>query len=49
MSATAHIGRKQSLGMGKESASGTSVAATYRIPKSSGVLKPVITNIEDDS
>lgn len=35
-----HIGRKQEIGLGKESTSGTSVAAAIWFPKTSGVFKP---------
>lgn len=45
----AHIARKQSLGIGKETTAGTQVSALYWLPKSKGVLKPVIETIEDDS
>ena len=49
MPVNAHIARKQSLWIGKESTAGTQVSATYWLPKSKWVLKPVITTIEDDS
>src|SRR3954447_24870708 len=42
-----HIGRKQSIGLGKETVSGTSVAATIWIPKLDGSLTPENTTAED--
>src|SRR3954447_16712780 len=44
--ASEHIGRKQSIGLGKESASGTSVAASIWIPKIDGQFAP--TNVTAD-
>lgn len=38
--ANEHIGRKQEIGIGKESVSGTAVSASAWIPKVSGVFKP---------
>lgn len=38
--ANEHIGRKQEIGIGKESTSGTSVAASVWFPKMSGAFKP---------
>jgi hypothetical protein len=42
-----HIGRKQSLGMGKETTAGTSAAATRWVPKISGKFVPENTVAED--
>lgn len=47
MTCTAHIGRKQSIGIGKESTSGTQVAASDRLAKTSGAMTPVVTTIKD--
>ena len=45
-----HIGRRQSIGLGRESvASGTSAAATAWLPKVSGVFKPTFEKAKDDS
>lgn len=44
-----HIGRKQAIGIGKESSAGTPVAATAWIPKKSGAFKPVFEKAKDDS
>ena len=45
-----HIGRRQSIGLGRESvASGTSAAATAWLPKVSGVFKPKFESVKDDS
>lgn len=44
-----HIGRKQSIGIGKETTSGTPVSAAVWIPKLSGSFAPKITTTEDDS
>src|SRR2546423_135449 len=45
--ASEHIGRKQSIGLGKESASGTSVAAGRWIPKISGEFTPTNYTADD--
>lgn len=42
-----HIGRKQSIGLGKESVSGTSVAAARWIPKISGEFTPTNYTADD--
>src|SRR3954447_11828884 len=42
-----HIGRKQSIGLGKETVSGTSVAATIWIPKIDGSFTPENTTADD--
>lgn len=42
-----HIGRKQSIGLGKESVSGTSVAAARWIPKIDGQFTPTNTTADD--
>lgn len=47
--ANEHIGRKQAIGLGVESTSGTAVAATNWIPKMTGQFKPVYTKAKDDS
>ena len=47
--ANEHIGRKQAIGLGKESTSGTSVAVGTWIPKMSGTFKPVFEKTVDDS
>lgn len=45
-----HIGRRQAIGIGRESvASGTSAAATAWLPKVSGVFKPMFEKAKDDS
>ncbi len=44
-----HIGRKQAIGIGKESTSGTGVAATAWIPKKQGSFKPKFEKAKDDS
>lgn len=47
--ANEHIGRLQSIGWGKESTSGTSVAATVWFPKMDSNFKPVYSKATDDS
>lgn len=47
--ANEHIGRLQAIGFGPESNPGTDVAATFWLPKKSGVLKPVFEKAKDDS
>lgn len=47
--ANEHIGRLQQIGLGKESTSGTGVAATFWLPKRSGSFSPVQEVAEDDS
>lgn len=44
-----HIGRRQAIGIGRESTSGTAVAATAWLPKVSGVFKPMFEKAKDDS
>ena len=44
---TEHIGRRQAVGIGKETTAGTKVSATNRIPKTSGVMTPVIETLKD--
>ncbi len=44
-----HIGRKQAIGIGKESVAGTFVAATAWIPKKQGVFMPKFTKATDDA
>ncbi|MGE0536638.1 MAG: phage tail tube protein [Pirellulales bacterium] len=46
--ANEHIGRKQSIGLGKESTPGTGVAAGIWIPKLSGAFTPKVTTTTDD-
>src|SRR3954452_5919423 len=43
-----HIGRKQSIGLGKESTSGTSVAASVWIPKIDGSFTPENVTAKDE-
>lgn len=47
--ANEHIGRRQAIGIGKESPSGTPVAATAWLPKTGGSFKPVFEKAKDDS
>lgn len=47
--ANEHIGRLQKVGLGKESTSGTAVAATAWIPKVSGVFRPEFGKAKDTS
>lgn len=47
--ANEHIARKQAIGLGKESASGTPVAATAWIPKITGVFKLTDESAIDDA
>ncbi len=47
--ANEHIGRLHKLGLGKESVSGTPVAATDWIPHLDGNMKPVFTKARDQS
>lgn len=47
--ANEHIGRRQAIGIGKESTPGTAVAATNWIPKVSGAFKPSYEKAIDDS
>ena len=47
MTCTAHIGRMQAIGIGKETTAGTQVSATDRLAKTSGLLKPVIETLKD--
>lgn len=49
MTCTAHIWRKQAVWIGKESTAGTKVSASDWIPKTSGVMTPVISTIQDTS
>src|SRR3954462_5237278 len=42
-----HIGRKQSIGLGKEATNGTSVAASVWIPKIDGEFTPTNTTADD--
>jgi hypothetical protein len=44
---SAHIGRKQAIGIGKEVTAGTGVAATDWIAKISGVMTPNIETLQD--
>lgn len=44
-----HIARKQAIGIGKETTSGTAVSAASWIPKKEGGLKPVFEKAVDDS
>src|SRR4051812_48898659 len=44
-----HIGRKQAIGFGKETASGTGVAASIWIPKSSGSFAPKFDTAKDEA
>ncbi len=44
-----HIGRRQAIGIGKESTSGTPAAATAWMPKTGGSLKPVFESAVDNS
>jgi hypothetical protein len=46
--ANEHIGRKQSIGLGKESTPGTGVSAAIWIPKSSGVFTPKVDTAVND-
>lgn len=46
---TAHIGRLQKVGLGKESVAGTEVAATAWLPKVSGIFRPEFGKAEDMS
>lgn len=43
-----HIARRASIGIGKETTSGTNVSAAYWIPKESWGLKPVVKKAVDD-
>jgi hypothetical protein len=45
--ANEHIARLQSVGVGKESTAGTKVSAADWLPKSSGILMPVIDTVRD--
>lgn len=46
----AHIGRLQAIGIARESTPWTtSVNTKYRLPKDSGVLKPVVESVTDES
>ena len=47
--ANEHIGRRQSIGLGKESTAGTAVSATDWLPKVKGVFTPVVTKAKDTS
>ena len=49
MTCTAHIGRKQAIWIGKETTSGTKVAVSDWIAKTSWIVKPVVTTIQDTS
>lgn len=44
---TEHIGRKQAIGIGKETTAGTKVNATHWLAKTSGAMMPVIETIKD--
>lgn len=43
-----HIGRRNSVGIGKETTSGTSVSATYWIPKESWNMTPIVKKAVDN-
>lgn len=47
--ANEHIGRRQSMGLGKESTPGTPVAASAWIPKMAGSFRPLFTKAKDTS
>lgn len=49
MTCTAHIGRKQAIGIWKETTAGTKVSASDWIAKTSWVATPMVTTIQDTS
>lgn len=44
---SAHIGRKQAIGIGKEITAGTKVSASIWLAKTSGVMQPMIETLQD--